>query len=201
MPVDAAILGFSSRWYGAMMGRAIEVPVAPGRVVRIVSPPYLLATKLEAFADRGAGDYLFSQDIGDIVALVDGRHELVDEVREADREAREFVRNAHQGDPTWVNSNTDRSSTTNSRRRHASLGRRTPDAVYAGEGKGEVPVAGSALVVRMPPSTWWQSLRATAKATRRNGAVIAATRRPGAPPRSGGLTLGNATWSSDDSVK
>jgi putative transposase len=29
----------------------------------------------------------------------------------------------------------------NSRRRHASLGRRTPDAVYAGEGQGEVPVA------------------------------------------------------------
>ena len=93
MPVDAAILGFSNRWYGAMMGRAIEVPVAPGRAVRIVSPPYLLATKLEAFADRGAGDYLFSQDIGDIVALVDGRHELVNEVREADSEAREFVRN------------------------------------------------------------------------------------------------------------
>ena len=29
----------------------------------------------------------------------------------------------------------------NSKRRHASLGRRTPDAVYAGEGQGEVPVA------------------------------------------------------------
>jgi putative transposase len=28
----------------------------------------------------------------------------------------------------------------NARRRHASLGRRTPDAVYAGEGQGEVPV-------------------------------------------------------------
>ncbi len=93
MPVDPAILGFSNRWYGAMMGRAVEFTVAPGRVVRIVSPPYLLATKLEAFADRGAGDYLFSQDIGDIVALVDGRHELVDEVHEADSEVREFVGN------------------------------------------------------------------------------------------------------------
>ena len=93
MPVDAAILGFSTRWYGAMMGRAVEITVAPGRVVRIVSPPYLLATKLAAFADRGAGDYLFSQDIGDIVALVDGRSELADEVHAADREVREFVGN------------------------------------------------------------------------------------------------------------
>jgi len=93
MPVDPAVLGFSNRWYGAMMGRAVEVTVAPGRVVRIVSPPYLLATKLEAFADRGAGDYLFSQDIGDIVALVDGRPELVNEVHAADSEAREFVGN------------------------------------------------------------------------------------------------------------
>jgi hypothetical protein len=29
----------------------------------------------------------------------------------------------------------------NGRRRHTSLGRRTPDAVYAGEGQGEVPFA------------------------------------------------------------
>jgi predicted nucleotidyltransferase len=58
MPVDAAILGFSNRWYRTMLGRAIEVTSAPGRVVRVVSPPYLPATKLEAFADRGAGDYL-----------------------------------------------------------------------------------------------------------------------------------------------
>lgn len=93
MPVDAAILGFSNRWYGAMMGRAVEVTVAPGRVVRIVSPPYLLATKLEAFADRGAGDYRFSQDVGDIVALVDGRPELVNEVHAADGEVRAFVGN------------------------------------------------------------------------------------------------------------
>jgi hypothetical protein len=28
----------------------------------------------------------------------------------------------------------------NGKRRHASLGRRTPDRVYAGEGRGEVPV-------------------------------------------------------------
>lgn len=91
MPVDAAILGFSNRWYAAMMGRAIEVTVAPGRVVRVVSPPYLLATKLEAFAYRGEGDYLFSQDIGDIVALVDGRHELVNEVHKEGRDVREFV--------------------------------------------------------------------------------------------------------------
>jgi predicted nucleotidyltransferase len=91
MPADANVLGFSNRWYQAMMGQAVEVSVAAGRLVRIVSPPYLLATKLDAFAGRGAGDFMFSRDIGDIVSLVDGRAELVQEMQEADQEVRDFV--------------------------------------------------------------------------------------------------------------
>lgn len=107
MPVDAAILGFSNRWYASMMGRAIEVTVASGRVVRVVSPPYLLATKLEAFASRGEGDYPLSQDIADIVALVDGRPELINEVHEEGRDVREFVADGLRrllDDPRFVES-------------------------------------------------------------------------------------------------
>jgi hypothetical protein len=63
-------------------------------VIRALSSPYLLATKLEAFKGRGNGDFLGSRDLADIIALVDGRQELVDEVTAADDEVRRFI--AHE---------------------------------------------------------------------------------------------------------
>lgn len=85
MPTDEAILGFSNRWYGDALQAAIEIELPSGTTIRAVPPPYLLATKLEAFRGRGSDsegnpDYLGSRDFGDIVALIDGRPELVEEV-------------------------------------------------------------------------------------------------------------------------
>jgi hypothetical protein len=57
-------------------------------------PPHLLATKLEAFRGRGAGDYLASRDFGDVVTLVDGRSELLEEVAAADDDVRAYVAEA-----------------------------------------------------------------------------------------------------------
>lgn len=91
MPLNAEVLGFTNRWYRAVMEHAIPVQLSLGRSVRIVSASYLVATKLEAYFDRGAGDVLFSRDLGDIVALVDGREELVDEVRSTETAVRAFI--------------------------------------------------------------------------------------------------------------
>jgi len=105
MPLDAQVLGFSNRWYAAMMVDAVTRELSDGRRVRIVSAPYLIATKLEAFQDRGDGDVLFSRDLGDIVALVDGREELADEVRSAEAGVRGFIAEAFRTlleDPAFV---------------------------------------------------------------------------------------------------
>ena len=92
MPADAAILGFENRWQRPALPHAVEHELPSGTVIRAVSPPYLLATKLEAFKGRGRGDFLGSRDFGDIIALVDGREELVDEVRAtADVELRRYL--------------------------------------------------------------------------------------------------------------
>lgn len=81
MPVEEDILDLSNRWYPAAL-QAAEAHVLPsGTKIRLVTAPYVLATKIEAFHGRGAGDYLMSHDLGDVVALVDGRAELVDEIR------------------------------------------------------------------------------------------------------------------------
>jgi len=51
----------------------------------------LLATKIEAFKGRGEGDFPASRDLADIIALVDGREELVGEVAEAPPELRAYL--------------------------------------------------------------------------------------------------------------
>jgi predicted nucleotidyltransferase len=83
MPLDADILGFSNEWYEDAFSSAREVVLPAGLSVRVASPPYLLATKLVAFGDRGRGDFLASHDIHDVVALVDGRSTLLDEIQSA----------------------------------------------------------------------------------------------------------------------
>lgn len=50
-----------------------------------------MVTKLEAFKGRGGGDYLLSHDIEDIVAVLDGRPEIADEVISADGELKHEV--------------------------------------------------------------------------------------------------------------
>jgi hypothetical protein len=91
MPADASILGFENHWQRESLPHAVDVELPSGARIRAVPPAYLLATKLEAFAGRGEGDMLASQDFADIVALTDGREELVGEVRAAPRELRECV--------------------------------------------------------------------------------------------------------------
>jgi hypothetical protein len=51
-----------------------------------------LATKLEAFAGRGNNDYLFSHDLGDLLALIDGREELINECIACSSEFKGYLR-------------------------------------------------------------------------------------------------------------
>lgn len=92
MPTEKEILGFSNRWYPAAMRDARSVALPSGREIRLISPPLFLATKIEAFYDRGAGDFGASHDIEDIVNLIDGRPEIVDEVKSAESEVLSYLR-------------------------------------------------------------------------------------------------------------
>jgi hypothetical protein len=91
MPSQPGILGFENRWQGAAIPHAIERELPSQARIRAVSPPYLLATKLEAFRSRGNRDFLASRDFGDIITLVDGREELVDEAAQAPNDVRTYI--------------------------------------------------------------------------------------------------------------
>lgn len=91
MPTDPTILGFSNRWYGNALDTAKTTALTDDLRIRMISAPYFLATKLEAFWGRGKGDYYASHDLEDIIALVDGRPELVEEVRSSSLDLREYL--------------------------------------------------------------------------------------------------------------
>jgi hypothetical protein len=90
MPTDEQVLGFSNRWYPAALATADLRRVA-GRDVRLVTPALFLATKLEAFRGRGAGDVSASHDLEDIVTVVDGRPRIVEEVAAAAADVRGYI--------------------------------------------------------------------------------------------------------------
>lgn len=92
MPTDPALLGFSNRWYPEALRTAHRRMLPGGLPILLVDPPCFLATKIEAFYGRGEGDFLASHDLEDVVTLVDGRPEIVDEVASSAAALRTYLR-------------------------------------------------------------------------------------------------------------
>ncbi|MXN49460.1 hypothetical protein GR138_30190 [Shinella kummerowiae] len=91
MPDDPDILGFGNRWYENGIETAQHYQLSEDLAIRILTPPLFLATKLEAYAGRGNGDLIMSRDAEDILLVVDGREELLDEVLAADSDVRNYI--------------------------------------------------------------------------------------------------------------
>lgn len=80
MPTSGEILGFSNRWYPTGFPRSIDYGLDDGHAIKIFSPEYFLATKLEAFNDRGRGDGRTSTDFEDIVYFLNNRSSIWEEL-------------------------------------------------------------------------------------------------------------------------
>jgi hypothetical protein len=80
MPLDEKILGFANRWYPAALQAADQVLLEPSLQIRLITAPYFIATKREAFKGRGKGDYFSSSDLEDVISVIDGRPTLLDEL-------------------------------------------------------------------------------------------------------------------------
>lgn len=91
VPLDEKVLGFANRWYRTGFEAAVQTEVAAGLVLRHLSAPYFLATKFEAFNDRGRNDVYTSHDMEDILTVVEGRPELVQELSAAATDVRRHV--------------------------------------------------------------------------------------------------------------
>ena len=91
VPLDEKILGFANPWYRAGYESAEQVTLEDGLVLRHLSAPYFLATKFEAFKDRGHNDVFVSHDLEDILTVVEGRVALVQEVEAAPDNVRAHI--------------------------------------------------------------------------------------------------------------
>jgi predicted nucleotidyltransferase len=91
MPDDATILGFTNRWYHKALATAQPYALTEVISINLLAPTYFIATKLEAYRGRGNNDPLSSHDLEDIINLVDGRDELVEEIARAEEDVRRYI--------------------------------------------------------------------------------------------------------------
>ena len=96
MPTDEKILGFSNRWYKDSIKQAMTHALTNELNIQSVTAPYFLATKLEAFEARGKHDFLASHDFEDIITVIDGRIELMDEITRIDSPLKKYLTGAFQ---------------------------------------------------------------------------------------------------------
>ncbi len=92
MPTDQKILGFGNPWYKEALKHAVNHEIADGLMIKSINAPYFLATKFEAFKTRGNNDVLISHDYEDIISVIAGRINIVDEVALANVELRKKLK-------------------------------------------------------------------------------------------------------------
>lgn len=97
VPLDEKVLGFANRWYKPGFEAAITATLPSGLQLRHLSAPYFMATKLVAFKDRGNNDVYLSHDLEDVITVVDGREELINELATAPHDVRDFVAQTLRG--------------------------------------------------------------------------------------------------------
>lgn len=94
MAADDGPLGPSNRWYKLGFDNLQTVEVK-GETIQILPAPCYLATKFEAFNNRGR-DYRTSHDIEDVIYVIDNRIDIVQEIQETIPEIRIFIQHELQ---------------------------------------------------------------------------------------------------------
>ncbi|HEU5292801.1 MAG TPA: nucleotidyl transferase AbiEii/AbiGii toxin family protein [Cyclobacteriaceae bacterium] len=92
MPTKDVAMGFENIWYPEGFTNASEYALDETTTIKILSPVYFIATKLEAFKNRGARDPRQSQDFEDIVYVLENRKALWKEMSEATSNLKSYLK-------------------------------------------------------------------------------------------------------------
>lgn len=79
----------SNSWFGPGLKHLWHTKIN-GQSVKLLSFPFFLATKFEAFHSR-SGDPRTSKDFEDIVYLIDNREKLIDDIKNAPEEVKQYL--------------------------------------------------------------------------------------------------------------
>ncbi|MDD5556549.1 MAG: hypothetical protein PHN82_04770 [bacterium] len=90
MPVTDQTGELSDTWFELALRTATKARAGKAEIW-MVTAPCLVATKLETFIDRGKGDFMASHDIEDLLAVIDGREALVEEIAASSADLRHFI--------------------------------------------------------------------------------------------------------------
>jgi len=96
MPTDEKAIGFSNIWYKEGFMNAINYKIDDYVSVKIFSPAYFVATKLEAFKNRGRGDGRTSPDFEDIVFILNNRSAIWNEMNNAPNDLKAYLKSEWQ---------------------------------------------------------------------------------------------------------
>ncbi len=107
MHTDGKLQGLNTTWYQAGFDNAICVNLYKEKSIRILSSTYFIASKLEAFYDRSykINDYWDCKDLEDIINVVNGRPELVEEITNAEQGVKNYISQYIKQlleDPKWL---------------------------------------------------------------------------------------------------
>lgn len=88
MPIEAMEIGPVNRWYKFGLPSAARVDLGDTSI-KILTSPYFIATKFEAFNSRGS-EMRLSPDIEDIVYVIDSRPSIVNEIDKSENDVKQF---------------------------------------------------------------------------------------------------------------
>ncbi len=91
MPTKAKITGIANRWFEEAWSNAVRLELNDNLEIKVISASYFVATKLEAFFDRGENSYRDSKDLEDVIAVVDGSPGLLKEVESRSDELKNYL--------------------------------------------------------------------------------------------------------------
>jgi predicted nucleotidyltransferase len=91
MPTDDPSIGFKTKWYPEGFQKAIDYSIDADNTVKILTAPYFIATKLEAFNDRGKGDGRTSHDFEDVIFVLENRSSVWEEMNSLEGAIKEYL--------------------------------------------------------------------------------------------------------------
>jgi len=99
LPLNKEVLGFTNIWYEPALKHASIVTLPGGHSIRVVTAPFFLGTKIEAFRGRGRMDFQASHDLDDFVAVIEGRETVLREIAESPQDLRNYLAEAARSLP------------------------------------------------------------------------------------------------------
>jgi predicted nucleotidyltransferase len=91
MPTNDPSIGFTNIWYPEGFEKAVNYEIDERSVVKILSAPYFIATKLEAHKDRGENDGRTSQDFEDIIYVLENREVIWEEINNSSENLKTYL--------------------------------------------------------------------------------------------------------------